>query len=153
MMWRAVLCCGLGAASAWACSGDESSTRDPRSGSAESSAESSSAAGGGKGFPCGTSKTCAIACCLISNEYGAQCTSPPEACPSTAFVKTECDGPSDCTAEQVCCGSYDTTFRTGCRAYCNDGEATFCNANSECETGSCKDVSWNGPTGYKSCQL
>jgi len=143
----------LGAAFVWACSGDDPSTSElTAANGSSSSVASSSATGGGKALPCGPNKTCASACCLVTNDAGIYCSGSPSQCPSTALVKTECDGPSDCAQGQVCCGVHGTAFVTYCRAYCNDGEEQFCNAQGDCPAGTCNDVTWNGPTGYTSCQ-
>lgn len=136
-----------------ACAADPETSELGVGGGSSSTVASSSASGAGKALPCGAAKTCPGFCCLVSHDGGGTfCAAKTTQCPNTAFIKTECAGTADCDSGQVCCGATGDRFFTACRAYCADGEETFCESQADCAAGTCTDVTWNGPTGYRACR-
>lgn len=98
-------------------------------------------AGGPSGVGCGA-VTCAApdACCIAGDV--AFCTPASECRGSTI----RCDGPEDCSAGEICCGSGDRggDFATVCQAAVEPCGIRVCHGSADCGGGNCCPIMGSG---------
>ena len=107
---------------------------------------------------CGQASSCAQTCCAIPNTQ-----TPPTvaytcggSC-SDAGVAFACDGPEDCSAGQVCCGSVlmGVLEYVHCKASCDDTVSPhLCHAKPDCPNQlpyCCPSTRWTTGISYMEC--